>query len=143
MKLIISDRQAAGEGRQRVQFIGLSVIQQIIPKRKGGMQPTNFNDTERFKDWFNKQFSEPQPVECAKCKGRGKTLEFYQEFVKCDCGCDNGISHYISYVYDNNWDITDIGNDITGQNYNWKWKDKELKIMVNPFCEVFKIAREL
>lgn len=149
-KLKIADKQEPGEGRKRIQelIIGknlvknLPVLDNVIPVK----EYENCEECRKaFKNWFNTQFSKPQPIKCDECNGLGDIYTGYDKegigVVYCpECGGD-GIQYYVSYVYDE--DTIDsmlhyfnyVFENEDGTFY-YEHKGKELKIIVNPYIKV-------
>lgn len=152
MKLRIADIQKAVEGRKRVQDIDAVSWSKIVPdieivRLDGQLYETELN---KAKDWFNKKYANPQPVECDNCERQG-TVPLYDEIRPCekleilkyvDCPkCDgDGVSHYQAFVYDkkvglNIFKYIDDKNSkhVISDYENRIWEGKELKIIVDPF----------
>lgn len=129
MEIRIADKQEPGEGRVRVQ------------------------DTDISKEDFGRQFSEPKPVVCHWCKGTGLIPNYDVGGMRPDPECNgDGISGYISYVYDEDmetfwelfsnmgWDddTTDFENSSVADT-NWKIEGKPWNIIINPYLYLVTI----
>lgn len=94
---------------------------------------------DHFSAWFNKTWAEPKPV--LKCNYlHSKNMPVC---LKCK------IDYYICYMYDNeNWmklllDIghkQDIAFSLCADFKNCRWKDKELKVIVNAWSLLVRIG---
>lgn len=92
------------------------------------------NKAGQLKDWFNKKYSKPVPVEC-KCISHSKRIK-----ENCfQCGGD-GISHYICYAYDEELNHLAVYDDFSIDDGMSYYKGKDFKIIVNPFVELVKIV---
>jgi len=134
VNLKIAEEQIEKTGQKRVQDLsqgdlmhidGFYFSADILYNADPDNKESNWKN---FKDWFNKQFSKPKAVEC-ECGGMDSVIP---------CNCGDGISHYISYVYDEDYDlfmkkqIPIVENRINNKS-KWTYKNKELKIITNPW----------
>ena len=88
-------------------------------------------------DWFNKQWGEPRPVY--------KTFPPDLEESDYTSARISEIESYISYVYDEDTDDSEINKtwneDVTVNNRcNLDYKDKPLKVIVNPWVNLVRIG---
>lgn len=140
-KLKIADKQEPGEGRRRVQDINFY---------QAGILDSWENKTSNYpspsKDWFNKQFSEPQPVKCNNCIGGISVIGEIEEACECELCGGKSIRHYQSFWYDKETPDIIMSNPeimvatesdlvfsvVTGMLF----KGKYLQIVVNPWVEL-------
>lgn len=122
-------------------IIGITAYRGGIGGQVIGWEPTPRSAQEQFKVWFNSNFSQPQPIECLGCNGKG-----YADLVDRQPMCEfcNGdeIESWICYIYDvASFPLLITHRDEYHENekYESMWLGKPLSVIVDPYCYIVKI----
>ncbi len=116
----------------------VKVKETLVPKRIQNISLEDWNKIITWadwkgitpaKDWFNKQWGEPRPILKCNYKRPGETNHLCLK-------CKKEIESYICYVYDNG---SEWGKDFFAKG-EIKYKDKSLKIIINPWNNLVRIG---